>query len=64
MIDHSEACIALKRHTAALYDAMLNKQFDTARQLCVLIVTEAKLLSSQITIEEDAYHGVHPSGPK
>jgi hypothetical protein len=55
MIDHSEGCIRLKAAVAALYDAMLHKQFDLARALCVEIVTDARLMSAQISIEEERH---------
>lgn len=63
MIDHSEGCINLRQLLAALEDCLLRHDRATARDLCVQIIVEAKLLSTQISIEEEN-HGVHPPGTR
>lgn len=52
-MDYAETCIRLKYHTAQLYDAMLRRNFEEARRLSLLIATDARLMASHITLQEE-----------
>jgi hypothetical protein len=51
MIDYSEGCTSLTIKVKNLYDALLNKRFSEARDLCAEISTEARLIDKQIVIQ-------------
>lgn len=61
MIDYSEGCHSLSVKSKALYEALLNKRYTEARDLCAEISTEARLIDKQIVIqfpEETGFNNV------
>lgn len=51
MIDYSEGCHNLSVKSKALYDALLNKRYSEARDLCAQISAEARLIDKHLVIQ-------------
>lgn len=51
MIDYSEGCHNLSVKSKALYEALLNKRYTEARDLCAQISAEARLIDKHIVIQ-------------
>ena len=53
MIDYSEGCHELKTLVHDLYQACLNKDYLTAKELCERIVVAARFTRATITAQQE-----------
>jgi len=44
--------LSLKKKTNQIYDLLLHELYDEARQMCLEVIAEARLLSAQIEIQK------------
>ena len=51
MVDYSEGCLSLKKKANQIYDLLLHERYDEARQMCVEVIADARLLSAQIELQ-------------
>lgn len=52
MVDYAEGCLSLKSKVGQIYDLLLHERFDEAKQVCIEVIAEARLLSHQIEIQK------------
>jgi len=52
MVDYAEGCLSLKSKVGQIYDLLLHERFDDAKQVCIEVIAEARLLSHQIEIQK------------
>lgn len=58
MIDYSEGITELQKMVKDVYEAMLHKDFESAMELCNKIAAEARLVRSQIQVQQERENGV------
>jgi hypothetical protein len=51
MVDYSEGCLSLKKKANQIYDLLIHDRYDEAREVCIEVIADARLLSAQIELQ-------------
>lgn len=53
MLDYADGCHQVRQKSKEIYDLMIHRRYDEARETCIELIADARSLYHQIQIQQE-----------